>query len=183
MTAPTQLAFELSLIGPWRNFDPHGPLPSRGFEEVQQQLMAAGLLPVPDYDGARFMLGAVLMEFATADIAGDDAPDEPPITASLLVHEHEGEVDVRLTDDGTSIEPVRRVSRFSTQWPTADVGSIEFHRVSYLVPHPDGGSYLTLVFVTPNLTIVDDMEALFDTIVSTAAWVEPEPASAGQAGS
>jgi hypothetical protein len=46
------------------------------------------------------------------------------------------------------------------------------HEVHYVVPYPDGPTYVTITFATPNLSHAKEMEWVFDTIVDSAEWID-----------
>lgn len=167
MTSTTGPVFEISLIGSWHNFDPNDARPDGPNAAVLARLDRSGLHPTPLPPGARLLVAATLLE-----LPDTNSPIQVPIAASVQIHERAGQVAAELTSGG-AIVPLRKTSRHKVDWPSDDVSEIEFHQVDYLIPNPDAAAYVTVVFMTPNLTLIDEMEALFDTIVSTAAWVEP----------
>jgi len=170
---------QISLIGGWQAFDPADPLPGDQFVDVRKQLGATGLLGHYQAPAnATLALAATLAEWPD-----EIGPDSPPVFASLLMHQHTGSVKVDFTDDG-DIVPQRRVRRFSADWPADDVGQVQFHQVSYLIPLPESPVFYTLLFTSPNIPLADELEFLYDTIVSTIEWINPmtEPDASAHAG-
>jgi len=155
---------QLSLIGPWLPFDPADPLPGAEYDDLRQRLTALGWLPAPQHSDAELALAATMIE-------RDAGPDVVPLFASLFVHEHRGRAKVELTPAG-AVVPRRRKRTFSVDWPTPDVGSVEFSQLTYEIPLPRSDCFYTIAFTTPNLTRLPELEFVFDAIVSTAAWVD-----------
>jgi hypothetical protein len=156
-----------SLIGPWVDVDPNAPFPNDTTGEATQALRDAGLLPVPVVPGSRVMLTASM----TNPPAADDGIASP-LYASLVVVERPGAADVQ-TNSAGDIIPGRRERRLTLNWPDPEVGVVEFHEVTYTVPYPDAPLFVTFTFTTPNLPHIDELEWVFDSIVSTVEWVDP----------
>lgn len=155
---------QLTLIGPWRPFDSADPLPGAEYDELRQELIGLGWLPGPRYPDATLALAATMIE-------PDEDPDVVPLFASLFIHEHRRRVKAKLTPTG-AIVPRRQKRNFSADWPTSDVGVVEFSQLTYEIPLPRSDCFYTIVFTTPNLTRLPELEFVFDSIVSTAAWID-----------
>ncbi|MDQ1743356.1 MAG: hypothetical protein QOE23_1695 [Pseudonocardiales bacterium] len=157
---------QLTLIGPWCPFDPADPLRGSEYGELRQELTGLGWLPAPHPSDASLALAVTMIE------PGED-PDVVPLFASLFVHEHRGRVKAALTPAG-AIVPGRRKRTFSVDWPTADIGIVEFSQLTYEIPLPGSDCFYTMAFTTPNLTRLPELEFVFDAIVSTATWIDEE---------
>jgi hypothetical protein len=155
---------QLTLIGPWRPFDPANPLPGAEYDALRRELNGLGWLPAPQYPDAPLALAATMIE-------QDEDPGVLPLFASLFVHEHRGRVKAELTSAGAII-PRRRKRIFSADWPTPDVGVVEFSQLTYEIALPQSDCFYTVAFTTPNLTRLPELEFVFDSIVSTATWID-----------
>lgn len=163
--AEFQPAFRISLVGVWEAVDPYNLFPGDEQVEARQALAASGFV-APPTPGARLLLAATM----TANAGDDENP--LPVLASVVIHEHTGTVETELTKDGAVI-PLRKVRRRTFEWPGGEVGEVSFHEVSYTVPYPECPTYVTVVFVSPNLPQADELEWLYDSIIGTAEWVDP----------
>jgi hypothetical protein len=155
---------QLTLIGPWQQFDPADPLPGAEYAELRQALTGLGWLPAPQYPDAALVLAATMIE-------RDEDPDVVPLFASLFVHEHRGRVKAELTPAG-AIVPRRQKRILSADWPTPDIGVIEFSQLTYEIPLPRSDCFYTIAFATPNLARLPELEFVFDSIVATAMWID-----------
>jgi hypothetical protein len=155
---------QLTLIGPWRPFDQANPLPGAEYDELRQVLDGLGWLTVPQPPDAVLALAATMIE-------PDEDPGTVPLFASLFAHEHRGRVKAELTPAG-AIVPRRRQRVFGVDWPTPDVGIVEFSQLTYQIPLPRSDCFYTVAFSTPNLTRLPELEFVFDSIVATAAWID-----------
>ena len=156
-----------SLIGPWVGVDPNAPFPNDTTGDAARALRDAGLLPVPVVTGARVLLTASM-----TNPPADDVGTASSMYVSLVVMERSGTADVQMNSDGEII-PGRRDRRIALNWPDPEVGTVEFHEVAYTVSYPGAPTFVTFTFTTPNLPHIDELEWIFDSIVSTVEWVDP----------
>ncbi|WP_375474386.1 hypothetical protein [uncultured Jatrophihabitans sp.] len=161
-TMDERVEFEIDLVGPWEpiNFDSPesaSALRSLGFE--------------PSSLAAREPRGQVVLAAAMIDSPMDDE-DVLAVSASLVIFHVRQASNLTIGENG---QIVPEVSRQTTEvnWP--DSPPLGIRRMTYVVPAPQGDQSVVIMFATPNLTLIDEMETIFDLIASTARWVWAPP--------
>lgn len=163
----TRHALTIDLPGPWTAIDPENPFPAGTDPETVLEFRRVGLVPdlpsVPD-------VTPVLMGRLT--VPPGPEPGSDPILATLSIIE--GRPEHRVTVDESEpgvIEPIKTTWRSTIAWPEG-VGDVTLHHVRYTFPSPTGDTLYAAEFATPNLMIVEGMEAYFEAVMAGVAFVE-----------
>jgi hypothetical protein len=166
-----QLGVQLRLPDGWRDVDPYDPLPGQQYAEILRELVAMGLPGPKRSPDEPILLSSVLVEPPLPEF-----PDEPPLFASAVIQRRSGRdiVPVSVVEEN-AIVPIRNTGFRSIAFP-GDGPDVTFFVVTYYVPDPSGEGFYVATFATPNLPLQEEMEFLFDSIMSTMEWVEQDAA-------